>query len=435
MTIWKKTNILIVILLIMFCVENLNFVETQIAKHSLFVLLGSIYIFIYLFEQKKELTLTKVAYKRKKELYNNLLGYMQDMVYYKNIKSEIIGCNDIFCNFFKVKKEDAIGKTFFEFFSEEENNKILKYEAIVLKEKRTVRYEINLNRGMEGKEYFFQVTKSPIYDEFDNIVGFSSICHDLTDIRLNEKDRLTLDEILTHDLKNPIIAQIKALDIIEKEQIGRLNNEQKSLIQQTSYSAKLVKELINSIIYLSKFEMKSYDFNPEKFDLKEMLESNLYKVQYIADNKNVKVIMNCYDLENSNICADMYLVERAIINLMLNAIICSIENDIIEVGLTNIGNNLKFFVKNKTVKTSMTPKKLKNFFNKYITSHENYRQVGFGIGMYLAQEVIKTYGGDVYADVIKAPNDKYDTFEFGFIISTVERKLTQQQQSKEMEVA
>lgn len=63
-----------------------------------------------------------------------------------------------------------------------------------------------------------------------------------------EKDRKIYNETLTHDLKTPILAQIKMLEFLYNEKAGPLNKTQKELLKHTLSSGHFDQEMLKSMI-------------------------------------------------------------------------------------------------------------------------------------------------------------------------------------------
>ena len=81
---------------------------------------------------------------------------------------------------------------------------------------------------------------------------------DLHEISANSLDLAEIKNILIetikHDLKTPVIAQIRILDLLLVGHFGKLNKEQKDIISETLNSCKFIYKILSDIIYAYKLK-------------------------------------------------------------------------------------------------------------------------------------------------------------------------------------
>ena len=70
------------------------------------------------------------------------------------------------------------------------------------------------------------------------------------------KEKETYITILSHDLKIPTIAQIRALELLLNGHFGNLNNEQKEILQLILESCKYLYKVILTLMLTCKLEEK-----------------------------------------------------------------------------------------------------------------------------------------------------------------------------------
>ncbi len=233
----------------------------------------------------------------------------------------------------------------------------------------------------------------------------------------NKKNKEILDNLLSHDFKNPILAQINALELLISGQAGKMEDYQLEILKQTLYSSRLVEEMLYSLISVSNIELNSYKFEFKKINLKNLVKSFLKKYEYIANSKNIKIKFYTDRRNNFIINADKALIERAVMNLISNSIYCSNENSNINIFADNAGDNLKFYIQAKILKTKISNEKLEKIFDKNVITDKKFRQIGVGLGLNLSKDIITYHGGQIYAKRIKTTKN-FDILEFGFYLKT-----------------
>ena len=124
----------------------------------------------------------------KLQMMDALMKYITDSIYFKDLKSRCIRINKACAEKYRINNPDeAVGKTDFDFFSEEHarqaydiEQKIIKtgIPAIDIEEKET--YE-------DSEDRWISTTKMPFYDEKGKIIGTFGISRDITDKRKAEE--------------------------------------------------------------------------------------------------------------------------------------------------------------------------------------------------------------------------------------------------------
>lgn len=207
---------------------------------------------------------------------------------------------------------------------------------------------------------------------------------------------------LIHDLKTPVIAQEKALDLLLQNAFGELNKSQFEIIEQIKDSCNYLKNLVYSAmnIYLANDNL---NLNPEYFNITEAINSILTKIKPIANEKNQKFIMDC---DNIIVYADKFQIKRVITNLVSNAITYSYSNSLIEISLKQSENNIIFTV----INYSNPIKNIDKVFDKFESTSNS------GLGLFLVKQIIQLHKGSVFA---KKDINYENKYSFGFVIPNI----------------
>ncbi len=137
-------------------------------------------------------------------------------------------------------EKDLIGKTDFDFFSEEQAEAIRQIDMQVMKTQKEYCIEETGNNH-EGIEKIFLSRKIPLYDiENKKIIGIIGTSLDITDRKLSYIDKHDSLMQIAHDLKNP-------LDFLNiQPQINR--SSQQALSQLIHDASGKLLELINLMV-------------------------------------------------------------------------------------------------------------------------------------------------------------------------------------------
>lgn len=199
---------------------------------------------------------------------------------------------------------------------------------------------------------------------------------------------------LIHDLKTPVIAQERALDLLLQNTFGELNNTQAEIISQIKESCGYLKTLVYSTMdnYIS--ENKN-----QRFNIKELILTVSKDLKYLANDKNF-----IFNLEDITINNDTFQFQRVITNLLSNAIKYSYENSDIEIYCKNFNKKIVFEIKNYAPEV----KNIEKVFDKFESTTNS------GLGLYLVKQIIEKNNGKVFA---KKEND--NKYSFGFVIPNI----------------
>lgn len=93
-----------------------------------------------------------------------------------------------------------------------------------------------------------KLIKAPVLDDNGNVVSIVVIFQNIDKEKEIEERKNTFIATLTHDLKTPTIAQIKATELLLDNALGEINDEQRDILTQIKKSCKYMYDLIFTIL-------------------------------------------------------------------------------------------------------------------------------------------------------------------------------------------
>lgn len=118
--------------------------------------------------------------KKNKIFLNNVLNSTDDLIYYKNIDLEYIGCNGAFESFFNLKLENIIGKRDEDIFGE----KILDVCKNCVSDLDIINNNSCLQKSawieINNESRFFSIKKAPLVNKKGEILGLVGVLRDIT---------------------------------------------------------------------------------------------------------------------------------------------------------------------------------------------------------------------------------------------------------------
>lgn len=200
---------------------------------------------------------------------------------------------------------------------------------------------------------------------------------------------------LTHDLKNPVQAQLMSLKMLNDGVFGPLNQEQKDILAILIESAKYMHEMLQSILITYKLENGVIKLEKKQFNPVELLNNCINEVKSFASDKNIRIVTEI-NTDGKLLNADVNQLRRVISNLLNNALNYSFKDSILRVSLKNAGENIAFGFENSSPEI---PEDIKNqIFEKYVSGAQSFKLTGIGLGLYFSKKVVEAHDGRIYLE-------------------------------------
>ena len=201
------------------------------------------------------------------------------------------------------------------------------------------------------------------------------------------KQREAFVNVLSHDLRIPAIAQIRALELVKNEKLGALNITQKNMLLDIEDSCRCILNLMSLMINTYCMENDKYKFVYEKFNISEVLISCFNELLPQAAEKNIT-----FEYENINkglcIVGDKEELKKVIINILFSAIINAQVGQKVVVKIINTNNKIRLTV---------IGDKDKRFYSD-TTINSTYTSIGQNIRMGYCKKIIESHKGKIIQD-------------------------------------
>lgn len=194
--------------------------------------------------------------------------------------------------------------------------------------------------------------------------------------------------ILSHDLRNPMVAQQQVLQMLYKTTTDDTHASIGKLI--ASNGAQL--DLLGNLQELAMLQLGKRKLQPTRLDLGGLVIDTVSTLRSISDLKNVAIVTQ---VERTLVNADRETIRTVLRNLLSNAIKFSHEGGTIEVG-THANS---FFVRDHGIGMSETRiKELLSASGTILSEMGTSGENGTGIGLPLCMELVKLNHGTLEID-------------------------------------
>jgi signal transduction histidine kinase len=214
----------------------------------------------------------------------------------------------------------------------------------------------------------------------------------MTNEKLVEVDKFKqgVTSMIIHDLKNPINAIINMPENDPATQLKRIKQRGWQMLN-----------LVMNILEVYKYEEAEVVLNYENCNLKTVVFEAVQAVSFLAIEKNQSIVINVPEAFRVKIDRDM--IERVLVNLIINAIKYSPNNEtiIIEVTLMDDNkpeSNIKVAVKDNGIGIGFEKKQL--VFEKFgqIIARNSGSVKSTGLGLAYCKMVVNAHKGEIDVD-------------------------------------
>ncbi|MDL2228319.1 tetratricopeptide repeat-containing sensor histidine kinase [Odoribacter sp. OttesenSCG-928-L07] len=196
--------------------------------------------------------------------------------------------------------------------------------------------------------------------------------------------------IISHDLKNPTIAQRNAMQLLagnykdwDEETLEEFLSE---LVKSTDIQLELIYDLLN----WAQAQTGRMPFIPTTFDLEEALRADINIVNNAAKRKNIELIVDASD--KLEVFGDKNMLVTVIRNLLNNAVKFTNDGGTVCLKMKLVDNGFEVIVEDTGV--GMSAEQIENLFN-LAEQHSNIGTAGehgSGFGLIVCKEMIEKHG-------------------------------------------
>ncbi|WP_306537698.1 cell wall metabolism sensor histidine kinase WalK [Megasphaera sp.] len=213
----------------------------------------------------------------------------------------------------------------------------------------------------------------------------------------NDKMRRQLFANIAHELRTPLAILQGNLEGMIDDIIPTDKKILLSMADETVRMGRLIQDLRD----LSLAEINELTLHKEAADINVMLERAVSMLQPLCDEKDLTVQLNL-SRDLPSLVIDIDRINQVIYNLLNNAIRYIERGCAITVSTLPVRVDGKSYAQVQIADTGkgIAPKDLEHIFQYFYRSEQsrNRKSGGSGIGLALAQQFIRSHGGNIWAD-------------------------------------
>lgn len=347
-----------------------------------------------------------------RNLLRTIIDNVHDKIYIKDRKSRFVLGNKATLEAHQCAHKDLVGKTDFDFVTDEQHaNELYDEEQYIMETGKPVmntEYRIEPYWSTDRTDRWFLVSKIPLIDESGEVTGLVGVNRDITSNKFAEQQRIELElererskilsEFITsssHEFRTPISTIQTATYLMRNA--GTFEQIQ-LYVNRIETQTKRITELLESLHTMSRLD-KNPEIVPRSIHLNGTLSTLFSQMREEFLGRFIEAKL---DIDSS---ADVIYGDPALLSIAINAILENAVRYTPKHGIVTlhsyIDNGIPIIEVTDTG-IGMTDKVISKIFQRFYRADVAHSTKGFGLGLSIANKIIELHNG--YIEVTSAPH-------------------------------
>ncbi|MBZ0275188.1 MAG: PAS domain-containing protein, partial [Anaerolineae bacterium] len=230
-----------------------------------------------------------------------------------------------------------------------------------------------------------------------DIEGWILALRDITRFKRLNRNQSEFMRIVSHDLRSPLTSMQGFASMLEM--VGAINEKQEHFVSKILSGITQMTSLVDNIQDAGRYDPETgfYELSRSQCDLTEMVNKIVENHLVPAEKQELTIHVKVSD-DVPIINADPNMLERAITNLVDNAIKYTPNGGKIEVGVKR--ENEQIVVSVRDTGFGISKENQKRLFDRHVrlARQEHKRIKGSGLGLFIVRSVAQRHGGDAWVE-------------------------------------
>lgn len=214
--------------------------------------------------------------------------------------------------------------------------------------------------------------------------------------------------ITTHDLRQPLTVLKSILGMMEAGVMDNLTEKQRGLVEKMSSSVMQIEMLVENILDAGRYDPETgfYEIQRSPTDVTELVHKIVQSRVLPAEKQALSLSYHVAD-DVPIVNIDAHMLERAVINLVDNAIKYTPDGGNIAVMVQRENEHLVVRVKDDGY--GISPENLRQLFQRHfrVRRPEHNRVKGSGLGLFIVRSVAQRHGGEAYVESVEGQGSTF----------------------------
>jgi two-component system aerobic respiration control sensor histidine kinase ArcB len=334
-------------------------------------------------------------------------------IFWKNIHSVYLGCNEALAKSLQLPSSSAIvGKTDYDLPTTKEQSDAYRADDKDVMSTRQAKFNIEERQTLpDGSERVLLTSKVPLFDGQGNVYGIVGIYSDITE---SKNMQIALEQAknqaeaanraktafianMSHDIRTPLTGIVGISELLEQDVEGA---ERRRYAQWINQSGHQLLNLLNSILeVVSSENISETAVYEEPFDLRQGIRDIVQLQLPTVKLKNLSIESEVDNAIPNLIVSDRTKLHRILLNLVSNAIKFTHQGSIIinAHSLWETKESVKLRVTVADTGIGIPDALQDRVFDRFFRATPSYKGTftGHGVGLNIVQSYVRLLGGDI----------------------------------------
>ncbi|MDB2606594.1 HAMP domain-containing histidine kinase [Zobellia sp.] len=244
--------------------------------------------------------------------------------------------------------------------------------------------------------------------EKSDIEVFAKSFNEMADSIVGNMDKMKSVDLLrrelvanvSHDLRTPLAVLKGYIETLQIKNDSLSEQQKQEYLQITHDNVDRLSKLINQLFEYSKLEAEQITPIKEPFSITELSHDLIAKFGVLAEQKQINLQLNNPE-ENCMVFADVSLVERALQNLIENAIKYTEMKGKVTLSLHKKGKNVEINISDTG--TGIPVNEQPFIFDRYKQVDKSTKKQGYGLGLAIVKKIMDLH--DTTITVLSKPKE------------------------------
>jgi signal transduction histidine kinase len=232
----------------------------------------------------------------------------------------------------------------------------------------------------------------------DSHGGVLLVLRDITATKEAERMRHDLTHMIVHDLRSPLSGVMASIELMMRGVPGKLNDQQRHVLQIASTSAANMLDMINTLLDISRLEAGRMPLERCIGNIRDIIHDAVQRLASLALDRAITIRTEVEE-DVPDVYADIGLIGRIIQNLVSNAIKFSHRGGLVTVRAAveaaDDGQS-KVIVSVSDQGVGIAPGDRERIFAKF--SQVGERRGGTGLGLAFCRQAIEAHGERIWVN-------------------------------------
>ncbi|WP_339704333.1 HAMP domain-containing sensor histidine kinase [uncultured Kriegella sp.] len=244
--------------------------------------------------------------------------------------------------------------------------------------------------------------------EKSDIAIFAHSFNEMADTIVSNMDKMKSVDLLrrelianvSHDLRTPLAILKGYIETMQIKKNSLSDQEKEEYLQITHDNVDRLSNLINQLFEYSKLEAEQVSPVKEPFSITELSHDLIAKFRVLAEQKQITLQLD-NPQENSMVYADVSLVERALQNLIENALKYTEPNGKVTLAIQRKNKNVEINITDTGTGIPLSEQPF--IFDRYKQVDKSAKKQGYGLGLAIVKKIMDLH--DTTITVLSKPKE------------------------------